>query len=366
MAITPDPQNETGDGRLPLLTAPTSWRVLLLAILLVAIVAETTARLIEQTNPSTIEWYDAQAALRVQMFESQGPTNIVFAGTSMPWQAFVPATFTDVDAEDRSAFNVGLAGAVPTVTEPWLLDHVEPKLSPSMVVWGLSSLDLAPNFGSAQLEAWRNAPASRSGWLSDLDQSARSASAFIRMRPLLRRPSNLVGDGADSIRRQIVDAARNTGASGERLGFDPNQTDREAAILRARLADFVPDQDDVDAIARTVAELRRRDVEVIFVQMPVPPALRPLHPRGEEDFAAAVQRIDSLGVELGVDVLHFEDVFVDDDFVDFTHLDEDAAQRFTTWFTQALALDDAPIGSCTELQIVDGLGFRLPITRCRN
>ena len=131
--------------------------------------------------------------------DRRGPTDVVFAGTSMAWQGLDPATFTRIDRTGRSAYNAGLAGGIPGVMEPWLVDEVAPRLEPELLVWGLSTLDLAPAYGEENVAAYQDAPAVASGAMAELDRRAGSVSALVRRRSALRDPAAWWGEGEDII-----------------------------------------------------------------------------------------------------------------------------------------------------------------------
>jgi len=347
-AARPDTPN--ADGRIPVLVKPRRWTRWILGALLVLVAAELGARAIEATDPPLVTWYDAATQQRVPMMDDR-TADVAFVGTSIAWQGFVPATFTEADSAGRSAFNAGLAGAVPVVMEPWILNEVEPRLDPTVVVWGLSSFDFAPNYGETQRDAYASAPETRTGALAWMDRNARRFSALIRLRTLLRQPSKLLGTEAAETREDIADAARITGADGGRLDFTIDKGDLRGRIVTARLKNFEPDAVDLDAVRRTALELEARGVELVLVQMPVPTILIERHPNGPADYAKTGSTIRELGAELGVDVIDFDGMFDDDAFVDFTHLDELSTHRLTVRLAAAMEhLERAPPG-CSSVDL---------------
>lgn len=370
MTTTPDPvptekatkktEKVEADGRVPAFVKPRQWAPWLLGVLLVLVLGEVAARVIESTDPPQVTWYDAATQQRVPMMDDR-TADVAFVGTSMAWQGFVPGPFSEADG--RSAFNAGLAGAVPVVMEPWILNEAEPRLQPDLVVWGLSSFDLAPNYGDTQLEAYRSAPETRTGALAWMDRNARRFSALIRMRTIMRQPSKLIGVGADETQDDIDEAVRITGVDGERLDFDEDKGDRRGQIVKARLKDFDPDPADLDAVRRTATELRERGVRLVLVQMPVPEIFVERHPNGRADYDKTGVAIRELGAELNADVVDFDGLFADDSFVDYTHLDEPSTQQFTEWFVAALAALESSSDGCSELALP---GAPAPAEICAN
>lgn len=350
------------DGRVPALIRPQSWLKWIAAVLVVLLIAEVAARIVEQTDPAVVSWYDAAAQQRVPMMDDR-EADVAFVGTSMAWQAFVPSTFTAADPANRSAFNAGLAGAVPVVMEPWILNEVDPRVSPDLVVWGLSSFDFAPNYGDAQKESYESAPETRTGALAATDRFGRSFSALIRMRTLMRRPSKLYGNEATETKDDIAEAARITGADGERLEFEVDKSDLRGRIVTARLKDFAPDQEDANSVVDVANSLTERGVDLVLVDMPVPTIFIDRHPNEAADYDRTGETIELLGRELSVDTMSFVGFFPDENFVDFTHLDEASTHQFTEWFADGLqALESGPEG-CRDHEIV---GAPKPVRLCRN
>lgn len=359
---------------------------LVLAVALAFAAAEAGARLVEQTQTTPpLRWYDEAAQLRVEMMEERN-ADVVFAGTSMAQQAFIPSAFDA--SENSTSFNVGLPGAVPTVSGPWLTDVVMDRLSPTTVIWGLSSLDLSSSYGDEPTAAWRNAPETRTDILGRIDTTLARQSAFIRMRSLLRRPDSLWGNGADLRAEGFEREHLLTGADGQRLGYDAERTTEGERINRSRLQQFSVDPDDVSALTESVRSLQDDGVRVVFVELPVAPAFVALHPRGSADYDLASAVIEDLAADLGVDHLGLEAAWDNDDFADYTHLTADSAANFTASVTERLreaapgdlvperngALEEAAAAraamversnsSCEPEVVVDDYGFEVELTSC--
>lgn len=298
---------------------------------------ELGARVVVATaDPADVVWYDASTQLRVEMLDELDHVDMVFAGTSSAWQGLVPEVFVEHGAAD-SAFNVGLAGGVPTVTGPWLRDEVVPRTVPDVVVWGLTSLDFSSSYGDTNEAAYDEAYETRRGWLADVDRAVSDVSELVRSRRLLRDPSRLWGGAQDEIRADLEEAAAITGAHGERLDFAEDVSDERAAIMRARVHGYEIDERDVDEVSRTVAALQAQGRTVVFVEVPLPERFVRLHPNGAADIASASATIDAIAGEHDVTVLRTTETFTDDDFVDFSHLDADAAHRFSADIARQLA-----------------------------
>ncbi len=311
----------------------------LIGLLLAVVLAEATARVAEAAGPPALRWYDASTQLKVeQMDELTDDVDVVFAGTSMVWQGFDPATFADVDG--RTSYNAGLAGGVPVVMEPWLLDQVLPRTRPELVVWGLSTMDFSATYGADNLERYLDALETRNGTLAAVERSTASVSALVGYRTVLRDPGAMFGTERDRIEADFTDAESILGAHGVRRDFRRDVGQARGATVAARVVDFALDPADLAAIARSVDAMREQGIEVVFAEMPVPDRFVALHPNRLDDLNRVHEATVALGDELGVEVLDLRSGFTDADFVDFTHLDEAGSAQLTT--TLAARLSGAP------------------------
>ncbi len=309
----------------------------LIGILAVVVLAEVAARLVMSQTTEAIRWYDATAQLKVEQMENLGEVDVVFAGTSMAQQAFVPAAFAD--EAGLTAWNAGLAGGTPEVMSPWLLEEVVPRLQPSTVVWGLSSFDVAPAYGPAQAAVYDEALETRDGWLAEVDRAVSAGSTLVRNRAVLRSLDALAGAAAHERGVAHAEAERITGADGERTEQTTGITEQRGQIVAARLAAFAPDPDDLALITQTVRSLEANGIEVILVQLPVPDRFRDAHPQGNADHALVGPALAELAAELDVRFLQMLDEAESDDFVDFTHLNAATAESFSRSFAAAYASD---------------------------
>jgi hypothetical protein len=306
-----------------------------LALVGVSIGAEGIARVVEaSTDTEVVIWYDEATQLKVAQMAERSGADVVVVGTSMAWQGLVPDALAGESRGStviggRGVYNAALAGGVPTVIEPWLTDEVVTSLKPSVVLWGLSSLDFSEVYGQAGLDAYSGAVATRGGALAEADRGLRQVSAVFRQRALLRNPSLLFGSDRTVAAARFAEARQTLGPGGERLDFTPAVTDDRALEVRTRISPYQPDREDIAAVVRTVENLRDRGIEVIFVELPVPPRFVDLYDRGPREHEQIAVLLQLMADELEVTLLTAGDEYGDADFVDFTHLDEDAARRFS-------------------------------------
>jgi len=326
-----------------------------IGLLVAAALAEVSARIAEAAGPAALRWYDTSTQLKVEQMDRLGETDVVFAGTSMVWQGLVPDSFTEADPDRRTAYNAGLAGGVPAVMEPWLLEEVTPRLDPDLVIWGLSSMDFSSSYGDDNLSRFRDALEGRTGTFASVEQTAARYSALVRYRSILRRPTALFGTGKAQIEQDFSEAAAVLGDSGERRDFAVDTGPERSRQVQARLRPYRIDPTDIDAIERTAAALRDRGIDVVFVEMPVPNRYVALHPEGASDVARGHEAITALGEILDIPVIDLRYGFADSDFVDFTHLTQEGAERLTISLAHALpgaqsALSPIPVTTTTVLE----------------
>ncbi len=293
------------------------------------VAAEAGAReAMRRSEVPVLRWHDFSSQLKVeQMASLTSGVDVVVVGTSMAQQDLVPSLITD---ESVSSYNAGLNGGVPVVMEPWLIEQVLPVLSPKTVVWGLSPLDLSATYGDATKNAYDQAFETRQGYLAEADRWVSQYSTLISSRAVLRDPAKIYGDEADATQAKLADAVSALGEFGERTVFDIELGVERQDEVTDRISPFQIDRDDLAAIARTVAALRNQNIEVVFVELPVPERFVSLMPAGDSDRALFSRAVDTLGQELEVEVLKASAAFENEDFVDFTHLSEEAAARFSS------------------------------------
>lgn len=327
--------------------------VCLAAMLVLLLLAEVVVRGVAAGSPPPLRFHDHASAVRAEVIGRYGTADVVFAGTSMAWQAMVPAVFSAADPAGRRAFNAGLNGAVPVVTGPWLRDHVVPALAPTTVVWGLSSLDFAPAYGEQLEGSYTRSAEGRPGPLGAVERWAAGASALVLRRAQLRRPATLLGAQAEADARDLATARLITGPDGQRIALTGSRSPEGAAIQRDRLAGYEPDERDIHAIAETVLALTGSGVEVVLAELPVPPSFVDLHPGGPADLSLARRTMATLAEVLGVRFLPASQAWIDSDFVDWTHLTPTAAERFTTEL--AAGLGPPPVEVLTRVDDPDAL-----------
>ncbi|MDH5238318.1 MAG: hypothetical protein OEW85_11950, partial [Acidimicrobiia bacterium] len=323
-----------------------------LVVVAVIVAAEVGAQILApRLEPVPHDWPNAMTQLQHHQLELlQGTqldgTNIpvVFVGDSGAQQAFIPDEFAAIDEGNRLSYNASIPGGVPRVTRDWLLSEVIPQLEPDVVVWGIGISDVTEGYGKVQVEAYSGSLGAKDGAFAGLERAAADASALVRLRPVLRDPSLLMGDGRDAVVDDMAAAERLLAPAGQRLGYQPGTDDEDATAVAATLGSFAIDERDVSAITDTITKIRRRGKQVVLVELPTSPQVIESLPNGAEDLSTFRQALADVATETNAQVLRAIGPFTEDDFVDPIHLTEEAAESVTGQVAAALPsleLDDA-------------------------
>ena len=304
-----------------------------LALLLLTEVAGSAV--ISASDAPALRWHDHSAELKVQQMDelsAAGGATTVILGTSMAQQALLPAAL----AGDGVAYNAALNGGIPELSEQWYFDVVAPRLQPDTVIWALGPLDVSAVYGASTLDAFETALQTKDGLLASSERATARFSPLVRNRTVLRDPSALLGRQATARRNARAAVLEVTGPSGERLDFTPSVNPARAAEVRGRLTPFTLDRNDLAALARSVDRLQSDNITVVFVELPTPARFDALYPNGPDTAAVVSETLIALARELNVPLIEVSGTYADEDFVDFTHLNAEAAARFSQEVSAAL------------------------------
>lgn len=299
---------------------------LIVTALVVVLVADLVARVVGSQLAEPLVWYDATTQLKAEQLDGLAGQDIddVIIGTSMTLRGFDTQTY--VDETGRSAYNAALPGAVPAVTERWLLEEVVPSLEPDRVVLGIQTIDFSSVLHEDNLERWEGARATRTGILGSLDRMGATVSGLVKHRQELRDP----GAWLNKVRGTPgpVEDARGTLTD---LGFRDVYTDDFTDAARDRTANelAVMDLDSAtDALRRMAAALDALDIELVLVEMPVSQAYIDLHPEGQTSYDEVRAHYRAVADQLGAELIDLATGWdADERFTDYTHLDLEGAQR---------------------------------------
>lgn len=297
---------------------------MLAALLAVVVVAEVAVRLVAPELPEETVWYHEVAQAKTeQIAEQPGDLDIVFAGTSQSYHGIDPAVI-DERLGTRS-YNAGVPAGIPSVQRRWLSDAVLDDLEPDTVVWALSSVDMNAARPQQMDPVYESAFATRTGALAEADRWLADRFALFRHRRTITEPRSWFTDD------DPVDEARSALLpNGKRTPGSTNVSEQERRrISRDVIGDYEVGGAMSAAIRETARDLQERDLDVIFVWLPEAPRYVDLLPDASLQAEARAEAA-ALAGEVGARFVDVSGGYDDDDFIDFTHLDGDAAERLSS------------------------------------
>jgi DltD protein len=324
------------------------------ALVVVLVLSELGARALGPYLPEPPLWTDDTTTVKVAQLDALDCADLVFAGNSMARDGLDPVAFEAADPEERRTYNAALDAATPALQERWVLDEVDPRVTPDGVVLGVSSFDLNDSaaIGRTALGAYDAAPLSRDDLLGRLQAPFIRSSALVRYRNEIRDPE-ILWDGLGAWR----DGERQPRLGGEGLGgllgpegqgLSRRELTYEPSPLTERFAqnellnDFHLGGDQTEAAEDLLTGLADRDVDTAIVVLPVTDDYVDLHPGGAaqyEEFLALVERLAS---ENGAEFIDLHDLAPDDSwFADTHHLNATGAEALSTALPELLPEDFA-------------------------
>ncbi|MGH2750340.1 MAG: hypothetical protein ACRDK3_05635, partial [Actinomycetota bacterium] len=210
---------------------------------------------------------------QIDAYEERGEEiEVLFVGSSQMAASINPQLFTDQTG--LSSYNAAFAGPSMRTVGRWLLDIVEPKLSPDVVVVGIASRDANDRSRKTKKvhrvflssPGYRQETASLAsqleGWIEDV-------SVFMRYRRLMREPATFFERTDDELGEQRV--RKQIGERGLRL---EEPVDYRFTLKRQRslgnwtLGNFKTGGREYRAVVEMHDVLEERGVEMVLVSMP--------------------------------------------------------------------------------------------------
>jgi hypothetical protein len=312
--------------------------VTLVGFLAVVIGAEVAARSwLPAIPPDAHTWPRAEIGQKLEQidaYEERGETvDVLFVGSSQMAASTNPQLFTEQTG--LSSYNAAFAGPSMRTVGRWLLDVVEPKLNPDVVVVGIASRDSNDRSRKNKKvhQAFLNSPGYRQetaslasqfeGWLEDV-------SVFMRYRRLMREPATFLERTDDDLGEQRI--RKQIGERGLRLEEPVDYRFRVASQLslsRGTLGNFQTGGREYTAVVEMHDVLEERGVEMVLLNMPL-----------TADYLGAHQDVDEMTSyrEFLADIAQTTGVaFVDAErafdtpkaFRDLLHLDVEGRDAFT-------------------------------------
>lgn len=325
-------------------SVPSPVRRMAAGFLGVLLVAEIAVRMLGAVLPEPRDWYHDIAQAKAEQLEQMkgSELDMVFAGTSQTYYAIGPRAIDGTLG--TKSYNAAIPAGVPPLQERWLLNQVLGRVDTDVVVWGMSVLDLNDGRDLTVVDSYTSAPATRRGVLAEIDRRLASQVGLFRYRRQLFDPDAW----AD---RTKMDAIRSIiRPDGQRQPADraPSQEERRR-IRKQVVADYQTGGRMVASARRTIEALKDRGIEVVVVWLPVPERLLDLLPDSRLEHEAR-QQARHLADVFALPFLDVSEGFTNDDFLDYTHLGEHAAERLTQQLSAKLVrLRGAPDSPSRQL-----------------
>lgn len=318
------------------------------AMLAVVIGAELLVRFSQSRLAEPVDYYSKPAQLMVDdmnvLRANRIRSDLVFVGTSMV-RRDIDANRLEVNGSGRVrlakvkwANNVALPGAQTPVVERWLLGEVVPRLQPKRVVWGISSLDFNSGRRDHTIDVYDTARATDRSVYGGLDRGMERI-AISKYRTQLRDPYALaqaLGNPPHQVGTRRPLSERGTWVLGYKK-LAPKQLTRmrqtHAAYVRdVQLRNFTIGEAELAAYRDTLTALRRRNIDVAIVIMPVTKGYLGFHPRGATDFLRWKRVVTGIARADRIPVIDLSNAIESEDwrfFRDYEHLAPAAARSFT-------------------------------------
>jgi len=232
-----------------------------------------------------------------QRAEGGRQPEIVLVGDSMMDAGGDPAALAGA-VPGTTVYNAAIAGETLPVVADWTTRIVQPRLEPKVVVIGFSSNELNPSVLAPEtgLGAYRSsrvvrAAEGRGSPVDRADAFLREHSMLYRYRSSLRRPfSDQVAD-PDVFDPDLTPDGQ--GLAFTNLGYlEKDGAAQAQAVIQgviAALAGFTVGLENVTILQEMIRTIRVRGARVLLVAMPVTDDLIAAHPKGEADYAKAME-----------------------------------------------------------------------------
>jgi len=315
------------------------------SFLAVLVGAEVAARVwLPEVPPDAHTWPRAEIGQKLEQidaYEERGEEmDVLFVGSSQMAAATNPQLFTEQTG--LSSYNAAFAGPSMRTVGRWLLDVVEPKLSPDVVVVGIASRDSNDRSRKNKNvhKAFLNSPGYRQetaslasefeGWLEDL-------SVFMRYRRLMREPATFLERTDDELGEQKI--RMEIGERGLRLEEPVDYRFKLAgqeSLSKGTLGNFKTGGREYRAVVEMHDVLEERGVEMVLVNMPLTKDYLGAHEDVDAEMTSYRDFLDDIVSATGVAFVDAEQAFdTPKAFRDLLHLDVEGRDAFTGALAQS-------------------------------
>jgi hypothetical protein len=312
--------------------------VTIVSLLAVMVAAEVAARVwLPAIPPDAHTWPRAEIGQKleqIEAYEERGEAiDVLFVGSSQMAASTNPQLFTEQTG--LSSYNAAFAGPAMRTVGRWLLDIVEPKLSPDVVVVGIASRDSNDRSRKNKNvhQAFLSSPGYRQetaglasqfeGWLEDV-------SVFMRYRRLMREPATFLERKNDELQQQKI--RKQIGARGLRLEEPVDyrfKLSSQQSLSNGTLGNFHTGGRDYRAVVEMHDVLEERGVEMVLLNMPLTADYLGAHDDVDE-MTSYREFLADIVAATGVAFVDAEQAFdTPKAFRDLLHLDVEGRDAFT-------------------------------------
>jgi hypothetical protein len=305
----------------------------------VVVAAEVFARMLLPSLPTDVHtWPRAEIGQKleqIERMESRGEqVDVLFAGSSLVAAGINPQLFTQQSG--LTSYNAAFAGSSMRTVARWVLDIVEPKLSPEVIVIGMASRDV--NDGGPKnltvYESFMNSPGYKQETASlahRLEGSLEDISIFLRYRRRFREPTTLIEENRTPVEEQRI--RKVIGPRGLRVQEPKNYallSEMRSTLQTGALSDFSLGGAERDAIVEMQDQLQARGVELMLLDMPVNDDYVDAHEAPRHNMVQYRAFVDRLADETGAALIDAQKAFATTiPYRDILHIDTDARDALT-------------------------------------
>jgi hypothetical protein len=308
------------------------------------LMGEVAARALADNLPEPIRYHSLEAQVKVERMDElsdAGGVDIAVVGTSIAYDVD-PSLFPPRPDGTPSAYNAALGSAVPSLSVPWALDVVIPRLRPKVLLVGVGSFDLkAGSAGDVFAEAFLESAAGRrdTGSQSILDKASwwlDEHSALWEHRSELRDPEVAF----DAVRGQDPEVTDRIAATTQPTGRPSFGQDRRFEDREQRgggdLSNWSIGLENAAHLQRLVRQARAQGVEVVLMNMPATQDYIERHPNGAASYQTYLDFMAAFAEKEEFTLLDFHEISDHAYFADEVHMNLAGAQHFTAQLVAAL------------------------------
>jgi hypothetical protein len=271
---------------------------------------------------------------RLKAFAAEGPVDCLIVGSSVVQQGINPEILSYAYEKETGkplrCFNFGILGAAaPKIG--WITDVLANQYHPRVIIYGVTYRDFLKTTSEATPDTWtayRLGNFNASGWLADSSYAYRY---YATMRYFL------VANPATMADREKYEPHIRPDGFIEIIGIWP-YLDRSPAPIVPN-----PYETGAQSLAalREIAALQAEGIDVILVEVPLPPKSKTLLLNGEQDYAVYLHDVEAAARQNGLSFwlsLPPEDIPIKG-WADPIHLNWVGAPEYSEWLGRKLAAE---------------------------